>query len=131
MFPDDRLISNAVGSNLCPEQRPLPAFGTAAALPFVAMAAALETLLESAFALLAAVIAKPSNPSAAVLELLTIDLEHVTFHSMLDSGGARLFDVDPFLNAMSWMSNFQAGLMIFAVDSFIATTGLAGAGGGI
>ena len=130
MFPDDRLISNAVGSNLCPEQRPLPAFGTAAALPFVAMAAALETLLESAFALLAAVIAKPSNPSVAVLELLTLDLEHVTFHSMLDSGGARLFDVDPFLNAMSWMCNFQAGLMIFAVDSFLATTGLAGAGVG-
>ena len=129
MFPDDRLIStNAVESNLCPEQRPLPALGTATVLPVVAMLAALETLLESALALLAAGITQPSNPSAAILKLLTLDLEHITFHSMLDSGGARLFDVDPFLNAMSWMSNFQAGLMIFAVDSFIATTGLAGAG---
>jgi hypothetical protein len=40
---------------------------------------------ETAFALLAATIAQPANPARAVLELLTLDLDHVTFHSMLAS----------------------------------------------
>lgn len=127
-FPDDRVVSDVVGSNLCPEQRPLPAFGTAAVIPVAAAAAALEMVLSSGCVLIAAVAAQPSNPAAAVLELLTLDLDHLTFHSMLDSGGARLFDVDPFLGAMRWMQSFVAGLMISTVDSFLATTGLAGAG---
>jgi hypothetical protein len=46
-FPDDRVVSDAVGSGLCPEQRPLPAFGTAAVLPVVAVFAAVEVLLDS------------------------------------------------------------------------------------
>jgi hypothetical protein len=127
-FPDDRLISDPVGSNLCPEQRPLAAFGTAAVIPVAAAAAALEMVLNSGCALIAAVAAQPLNPAAAVLELLTLDLDQLTFHSMLDSGGALLFDVDPFLGAMRWMQSFVAGLMISTVDSFLATTGLAGAG---
>lgn len=127
-FPDDRLISDPVGSNLCPEQRPLPAFGTAAVIPVVAAAAALEMVLNSVCALIAAAVARPNNPAAAVLELLTLDLEQATFHGMLDSGGARLFDVDPFLGAMRWMGSFLAGLMIYSVDAFLATTGLAGGG---
>jgi hypothetical protein len=127
-FPDDRVVSDVVGSNLCPEQRPLPAFGTAAVIPVAAAAAALEMVLSSGCALIAAGAAQPSNPAAAVLELLTLDLDQLTFHSMIDSGGARLFDVDPFLGAMRWMQSFVAGLMISTVDNFLATTGLAGAG---
>ncbi len=58
--------------------------------------------------------ARPDNPAAAVFELRTLDLRgDLTFHGMVDSGGARLFDVAPFLNAMTWLSNFGAGLMIF------------------
>jgi hypothetical protein len=86
-FPDDRVISDPVGSNLCPEQRPLPAFGTAAVIPVAAAAAALEMVLSSGCALIAAVAAQPKNPAAAVLELLTLDLDQLTFHSMTDSGG--------------------------------------------
>jgi hypothetical protein len=127
-FPDDRVISDPVGSNLCPEQRPLPAFGTAAVIPVAAAAAALEMVLSSGCALIAAVAAQPKNPAAAVLELLTMDLDQLTFHSMTDSGGALLFDVDLFLGAMRWMQSFVAGLMISSVDSFLETTGLAGAG---
>jgi hypothetical protein len=127
-FPDDRVVSDAVGSGLCPEQRALPAFGTAAVLPLVAAAAALETLLDSVCALTAAVVARPDNPAAAVLELRTLDLRELSFHGMVDSGGARLLDVDPFIGAMNWLSHFSAGLMIFAADAFISVTGLDSAG---
>ena len=128
-FPDDRVVSDAVGSGLCPEQRPLPAFGTAAVLPVVAVLAAVQVLLDSVCALTAAAVVSPGNPAAAVLELRTLDLRGgLTFHGMVDSGGGRLFDVDPFLNTMIWISNFGAGLMIFSVDAFISVTGLASAG---
>jgi hypothetical protein len=32
-FPVDRVATDTVGSGLCPEQRPVPAFGAAAMLP--------------------------------------------------------------------------------------------------
>jgi hypothetical protein len=95
----------------------------------VAVLAAVQVLLDSVCALTAAAVVWPRNPAAAVLELRTLDLRgDLTFHGMVDSGGGRLFDVDPFLNTMTWLSNFGAGLMIFSVDAFISVTGLASAG---
>lgn len=127
-FPDDRVVSDVVGSNLCPEQRPLPAFGTALVLPLVATTAAFEAVFGSVWALAAAAATRPTNPGAGVLELLTLDAHALTFHGMVDSGGARLLDVEPFLAALRWLQSHAAGVMIYCVDVFLEATGLADAG---
>jgi hypothetical protein len=45
-------------------------------------------------------------------------LHKAAFHSMVDSGGARLFNVEEIISAVTWCTRFNAHLLIHALNAF-------------
>jgi hypothetical protein len=116
-------LSSAQAGNLdsnniaCAEARVVPAFGSAMIMPIVAFVRVLETTLDAVFALIAVLAANPENPSLAVKDLATVPLHKASFHSMVDSGGARLLNVEEIISAVTWCTRFAAHLLIHAFDT--------------
>ena len=101
----------------CAEARVVPALGSAIIMPIVALVRVLETALDSVVTLIAVFVANPQNPSLALRDLASIPLHKASFHSMVDSGGARLLNVEEIISAVTWCTRFSAHLLIHAFDA--------------
>jgi hypothetical protein len=101
------------------EARLVPAFGSTIILPIVALVRVLETTLDSVVTLIAVFVANPQtrDPSLALRDLASIPLHKASFHSMVDSGGARLLNVEEIISAVTWCTRFSAHLLIHAFDA--------------
>ena len=130
MWPSDTMLSGGpLGASLaapawdsentpCVQARVVPAFGSALVMPAVALVSALETALDALCTLTALVVARPSNPAEAMRELTTVALQRPSFHSMADSAGARLLNVEDIIAASEWCARFNAHIAIYAVNAF-------------
>ena len=130
MWPADDLITGGVwggNANTCVRPRLMPQFGTYAVMPFVAYVRILETSLDAICSLTAIIAADPQNPTRALEELFTVQLQQSTFHATVDSAGARLLRVDDIIAAAEWFAMFNARLASFAVNALTSvSTGSAG-----
>jgi hypothetical protein len=127
MWPDDTMLGAGHSQTTwdsdkrpCVEARLLPAFGSALVMPMIALVRVLETALDAMTTLVAVIVANPGNPAVAVRDLSTVPLHKAAFHSMVDSGGARLLNVEEIISAVTWCSRFNAHLMIHALSAFSA-----------
>lgn len=122
MWSDDQLLSANVGG-LCTDARPIPPFGTMLIMPLLAWTSILENMLNAVSTFTACIVANPSNPALAVKQIFDVRLRSSSFHGMVDSAGAQLFQVDELINMGSWMGKFGAHISILAVNSLLAITG--------
>ena len=65
-------------------------------------------------------VANPQNPSLALRDLGTLPLQQSAFHSMVDSAGVRLLNMEDILAAVRWCTRFQAHLLIHGLKAFSA-----------
>jgi len=86
----------------------------------VALVRVLETAIDALCTLTAVVVANPGNPALAMRNLVTVPLHKASFHSMVDSGGARLLNVEEIIAAVTWCARFNAHLLIHALNAFSA-----------
>ncbi len=94
----------------CAEARLVPAFGSAMIMPIIALVRVLETTLDSVVTLIAVLVANPQTLSLAMRDLASVPLHKASFHSMVDSGGARLLNVEEIISAVTWCT---IGLLLF------------------
>jgi hypothetical protein len=125
MWQDDTMLVGGVGGAVldsknmpCVEARLLPAFGSAVVMPAIALVAVLETAMDTLCTLTAVVVSNPGNPFEAMRQLGTVPLRKASFHSMVDSGGARLLNVEEIIAAVHWCARFNAHLLIHALKAF-------------
>jgi hypothetical protein len=125
MWPDDTMLG--AGNRLsswdsenapCVEARLLPAFGSALVMPMIALVRVLETAVASMTTVIAVIVSNPGNPSLGMRDLSTVPLHKASFHSMVDSGGAHLFNVEEIISAVNWCTRFNAHLLIYALQAF-------------
>ncbi len=125
MWPADNMLGAGNSKTIwdsdntpCAEARLVPAFGSAIVMHLIALLRVLETAVESLTTIIAVIVSNPGNPALAVRDLATVPLHKSSFHSMVDSGGARLFNVEEIISAVNWSARFNAHLLIYALNAF-------------
>jgi len=125
MWPDDNMLGAGNSQTAwdshntpCAEARLVPAFGSALMIHLIALVRVLQTAVESLTSMIAIIVSNPGNPAVAVRDLATVPLHKSSFHSMVDSGGARLFNVEEIISAVNWSARFNAHLLIYALNAF-------------
>jgi hypothetical protein len=129
MWPADDLITGGVWSGesrvtggRCTLQRVVPQFGTFVVMPAVAIVRVAETALDAVCTLTAVVAADPNNPARALESLFTVQLQQSTFHTTVDSAGARLLNVDGIIQVAEWLSAFNARLVSLLVNALTSVS---------
>jgi len=119
MWPSDALIGGNLfsPSGLCPELSSIPAFGSFFAVIakiYVEMAC---ITVEAMTTFIACVNFDAINPTRALQKLFTVNTRNNMMHSMLDSAGTRLLNVEKLIEYSSSISMFMSSVLIQTFDA--------------
>ena len=123
MWSDDELVGSPVFADICPEHSVIPPFGSLSIAPALAFLQIGERILTAITVLPAAALAENGRVDQIFVNGVTAShqvkgygtvLRQPTFHSVLDSGGARILHVDDMLALAHW-TNRMAGHVLLTV----------------
>lgn len=119
MWPSDALIGGNLfsPSGLCPELSPMPAFGSFFAVIAKVYVEMASIAVEAMTTCIACVNFDAINPTRALQKLFTVNTRNNMMHSMLDSAGTRLLNVEKLIEYSSSISMFMSSLLIQTSDA--------------
>jgi len=114
MWPSDALIGGNLfsPSGLCPELGPIPAFGSFFATLAKVYVELASITVEAMTTFIACVNFDAINPTRALQKLFTVNTRNNMMHSMLDTAGTRLLNVENLIAYSSALGMFMPNLIL-------------------